>query len=568
MKYALALLALLVACGIAVSILFFSPGSRNVTMLLVNGRFYTLDERHPVAEAVAIEGDRIAGVGTTASITSRFKADRVVDLGGKPVYPGFIDSHAHLEGLGEALRSVNLAGAASVNDAVARVAQAVKDSGAGRWITGRGWDQNIWPGKAFPTHEALDHVAPDVPVYLVRVDGHAAWANAEAMKRAGVTPSTPDPEGGRIVRDARGNPTGVFIDNAIPLVFNAIPEPGTADRRESVKRAVAACLSLGLTEVHDMGVDAAGIEVYRNMIRAGEFPFRVYVAVEGSNKESWAAWRDRGPEINGEEGKLNVRAVKMYADGALGSRGAALIDSYSDDPGNRGLTLTSKSELLEMTRQALGRGFQICIHAIGDRANAIVLDVYTVALKDRVGRSDDRCRIEHAQVIAPGDIPRFAALRVLPMMQPSHFTSDMPWAVERLGPERMKGAYAWRSLIAAGSIVPCGSDFPVEAPGPLLQFYAAVTRQRPDGTPPGGWMPGEAMTRDEALRGLTIWGAYAGFQEKEKGSIETGKWADLVVLSKDIMAVPPQEILSAQVEMTMVGGRVAYRNSGEAAPLP
>jgi predicted amidohydrolase YtcJ len=568
MKPAIALVALLILCGVILSVVFFSPGTRNVTMLLVNGRIYTLDERHPVAEAVAIEGDRIAGVGTAASITSRFRSDRVIDLGGKAVYPGFIDSHAHMEGLGDALRTVDLTKATSAQEAASLVGRAVADSAGGGWIRGRGWNQNAWPGAAFPTHDVLDRVAPDRPVVLERVDGHACWANAEAMKRAGVSTQTPDPPGGKILRDARGAPTGIFIDNAIPLVWNAMPVPSPADRRESVRLAVATCLSLGLTEVHDMGVDAEGIDIYRSMITSGEFPFRVYAVIEGASKETWAAWRQRGPEIDGEGGRLTVRGVKMYADGALGSRGAAMIDSYSDDPGNRGLTLSSKAELLDMSRDALNHGFQMCIHAIGDRANAIVLDVYTLALDRRKGKYDDRFRIEHAQVISPVDIPRFAALRVLPMMQPSHFTSDMPWAVERLGMERMKGAYAWRSLLATGSIVPCGSDFPIEAPGPLLQFYAAVTRQQPGGHPPGGWMPEQAMTREEALRGLTLWGAYAGFQEKEKGSIETGKWADLVVLSRDIMTVPTEEILSTRVEMTMVGGVVAYDARRNAAPLP
>jgi predicted amidohydrolase YtcJ len=370
------------------------------------------------------------------------------------------------------------------------------------------------------------------------------------------------------VKDAAGEPTGVFVDNAVALLESFLPAPSETERIEAIRRAVRECLSVGLTEVHDMGVDSGGINIYKKMIASGQFPFRVYAALEGSLPGLWDAYRKSGPITTGYEGKLRVRALKMYADGALGSRGAALFESYADDPGNRGLTLTSRGELLRVATEALESGFQLCTHAIGDRANSIVLDVYAEALMSggRKG-SDPRLRVEHAQVLAPADIPRFHALGVLPMMQPTHCTSDMPWAEARLGPVRVKGAYAWRSLLETGSIVPAGSDFPVEHPNPLFGFYSAITRQDQSGNPEGGWYPDQRMTRQEALKAFTIWGAKAAFREVEKGSIEIGKLADLVVLEEDIMQIPPDRIPGTRVAMTIVGGALAYERpaSGVAA---
>jgi predicted amidohydrolase YtcJ len=405
-----------------------------------------------------------------------------------------------------------------------------------------------------------------VPVFLTRVDGHAVWVNSKALEIAGIDAKTQDPPGGRILRDRSGNLTGVFIDNAVDLFQSVIPPPSVEERAEAIRRAVRACLACGLTEVHDMGVDSTGVAVYRDLIASGRFPFRVYVALAGSSPGTWASFRKSGPLKDAGGGRLAVRGVKFYADGALGSRGAALLEPYSDDPGNRGLTLTSRAELLEAAEQALDAGFQICTHAIGDRANAFVLDVYDQALTTRGAKGRDvRFRIEHAQVVSGADIPRFKALGVIPVMQASHCTSDMPWAIQRLGPERIKGAYAWRSLLREGSIIPGGSDFPVESPNPLWGFYAAVTRQDQNGLPREGWNPGERMTREEALKSYTIWGAYAGFQEREKGTLEPGKWADMVVLTDDIMKIDPLKILTTRVEKTIIAGDVVYdapRESG------
>jgi predicted amidohydrolase YtcJ len=557
MKKSGAVSALVIGTGVLLYLLLSRSG--DASMILVNGVIYTLDERKPVVSALAIRGDKIAAIGSDREITSSFHAEKIIDLGGKPVYPGFIDSHAHVESLGAALMNLDLTDATSEDDAARRVAAVARDSAGGGWIRGRGWDQNRWPGKAFPTCSTLDRASGTKPVFLTRVDGHAVWVNTRAMEIARIGEKTPDPEGGKIVRDHAGKPTGVFVDNAVDLILTVIPPPTAGERTEAVRKAIRTCIAYGLTEVHDMGVDSEGVEIYKNLIAANEFPFRVYVALAGYSREFWEGFRKAGPLKDGFGGRLTVRAVKFYADGALGSRGAALIEPYSDDPGNRGLTLMTRNFLVQEAEHAIDAGFQICTHAIGDRANAFVLDAYQEALKSRSASGRDvRFRIEHAQVLSPPDIRRFNALGVIPMMQPSHCTSDMPWAPDRLGPERLKGAYAWKSLLREGSIVPGGSDFPVESPNPLWGFYAAVTRQDRSGEPEGGWNPGERMTRQEALKSYSIWGAYAAFQEREKGTIEPGKWADLVVLTDDIMTIDPPKILTARVVKTIIAGEVVY----------
>lgn len=557
MKKKLVVSALVLAAALCVILFLTRPGDASV--ILVNGVIYTLDARKPAATAVAIRGDRIAAVGSDREITSSFRAERTIDLGGKPVYPGFIDAHAHMEGLGASLMNLDVAGARSEDDAASRVAGAVRDTVRGGWIRGRGWDQNRWPSHEFPTRASLDRAAPSIPVILTRVDGHAVWVNTRALAIAGIDAHTPDVPGGRILRDRSGMPTGVFIDNAVEAFLGVVPPPSPGERAAALRRAVDVCIASGLTEVHDMGVDSGGVAAYKSLIAGGAFPFRVYVAIAGSPGEFWAACRKTGPVTEGYGGRLTMRAVKFYADGALGSRGAALIEPYEDDPGNRGLTLMSEGALRAAAEQALAAGFQICTHAIGDRANAVVLDAYDSALASAGAKGRDvRFRIEHAQVLADGDVHRFRTLGVIPVMQASHCTSDMPWAEERLGPRRIHEAYAWRSLLAEGNIIPGGSDAPVESPNPLWGFYAAVTRQDRSGSPPGGWNPAERMTRDEALRSYTVWGAYAAFQEKEKGTIEPGKWADLVVLSDDIMTIDPPAILKTRVEKTIIAGEIVY----------
>ena len=528
------------------------------SLVLYNGVVYTVDSAFTVTEAVAVKGDRIAAVGTTTEILRRFGRERAVDLGGRPVYPGLIDAHAHMEGLGNALVTVDLRAVASLDTVRARVARQAAETPAGGWVRGRGWDQNLWPGGEFPTRHDLDAAAGGVPVYLRRIDGHAVWVNTAALRIAGITAATADPPGGRIMRDARGEPTGVFVDNATDLLASRVPSPGPAERRAALARAVQECLKHGLTQVHDMGVDLETIEIYRAMIAAGEFPFRVYALVGGAG-DTWDRFRTAGPDTGGPGARLAVRALKVYADGALGSRGAALLEPYSDEPGNRGLAVTSPGAIDTLVAQAVQAGFQVCAHAIGDRGNRMMLDAYERAFA-RVpgGGAPLRFRVEHAQVLAPADIPRFARLGVIPSMQPTHCTSDMPWAEKRVGPERIRGAYAWRSLLETGVIIPGGSDFPVELCNPLHGFYAAVTRTGRDGRPDGGWYAAQAMTREEALKAFTLWAARSAFQEREKGSLEPGKVADLVVLAEDIMKVPAAAIPDARVEATLVGGEVVF----------
>jgi predicted amidohydrolase YtcJ len=550
-----AIIALVLVAILAAVWYFHRP--LHASMVLLNGIVHTVDDSLTIAQAIAIENGVIVGVGSTEEMRSRFTADTVVDLKGRAIYPGFTDAHAHLEGLGIAMMTLDLAGLNSIAAVREKVARDAERTGGRSWVRGRGWDQNRWEVKKFPACEDLDGAYPDVAVFLIRIDGHAAWVNRRALAIAGVTASTPDPPGGRILRTPDGTPTGVLLDNAIDLVRRVLPAPTREERMHAVRLAVNECLRVGLTGVHDMGVDLELISIYQELIGRGEFPFRVYAAVDGPGP-AMDSMLVRGPIIGKAEDHLTVRAVKLYADGALGSRGAAMIEPYQDDPGNRGITMQSSDAMRTLVGSAVRSGFQVCTHAIGDRANAMVLDAYESVLQTEGKGRDLRLRIEHAQVLVPSDIPRFARLGVIPSMQPTHCTSDMYWAVDRLGPVRAKTAYAWRSLIDAGSIIPEGSDFPVEYPSPLLGFASAVTRQDAQGSPEGGWYPDQRMTRAEALEGFTRWAAYAAFQEGCRGSIEPGRQADLTILDKDIMAIPTALLRGARVSMTVVGGVIAY----------
>jgi len=460
------------------------------------------------------------------------------------------------------LQRVNLAGSTSYDEVIARVKAWAKDVKPGEWIQGRGWDQNRWVTKEFPTHEALSRAFPNNPVVLGRIDGHALLANAKAMEIAHIAATTRDPSGGRIMRLASGAPAGVFIDNAQGLINRAIPEPTRADTRRAILAAIAEANRWGLTGVHDPGEDAATIGIYEELAKAGNYNLRNYVMLSDPGEPGSAAavqnpYIQRGPQSALYDGHLWIRAIKLYADGALGSRGAALLAPYSDDPGNSGLLVSRPDHIEAWAETALRRGFQVNVHAIGDRGNRIVLDAFDSALK-RIPKADHRFRIEHAQVVSLQDIPRFAKLGVIPSMQPTHQTSDMRWAEDRVGPQRIRGAYAWRSLLNTGVVIPSGTDFPVEEVNPLLTFHAAVTRQDPTNWPAGGWQPDQKMTREEALQSMTIWPAYAGFQESVLGSLTPGKYADFVVLDRDIMHVPDTEILGTRVISTWVGGKRVY----------
>ncbi len=524
--------------------------------LFTDAIVYASDGAAPRAAAILVENGKIAFIGAEAEARRRAPDAVRVALPGAVVYPGLTDAHAHLLGLGEALETLDLRGRQK-GEVLSMISAAAARTPAGEWIRGRAWDQNLWPGSAFPTAAELSAVSPKNPVVLSRVDGHALWVNDAALARAGITAATPDPEGGRIVRGEGGTPAGVLVDNAQALVRAAIPPPAPGQARRLLAAATRAAAAAGLTGVGDAGgFGREGIDILRAMAKSGELPIRVYATVGAESKDLDAFLA--GPPIR--EGRLTVRAVKVYADGALGSRGAALLADYADDPGNRGLLLTRAAELDRVALACAKAGWQLWTHAIGDRGNRVALDAYEKALK-AVRPADARFRIEHAQVISPEDVPRFAALSVIASVQPTHATSDMPWAEARVGKDRIRGAYAWRSLLNAGVRLCGGSDFPVERVSPLLGFYAAVSRQDLEGKPPGGWYSGEKLSRVEALRLFTADNAYAEFAEEHRGRIAVGLDADLTVLDRDIVSdrTPLSEIPKANVLMTVVGGDIVYR---------
>ena len=524
-------------------------------MLLTNGRIYTLDPRTPLVDTLVVREGHVAFVGRRADVNPAV-GEEIVDLGGRAALPGLVDAHGHLMHLARVRLTFDLRGAASEEDAARRVAERAASLPRGTWISGRNWDQNPWPGARFPSRATLDRAAPDHPVALVRIDGHATWANSAALRAAGIERATRDPEGGLIARDAAGEPTGLLVDTAQRLLHTVEPRPTDEQFDRAVRECIADCLATGLTGIHEMGAELYALASYRRLLERGKFPFRNYVAVAGRSKSSWEHYREHGPERLGD-GRLAVGALKLMADGALGSRGAALHEPYCDDPANRGLVLMDGPEVERLTLEALGRGFQVCVHAIGDRANTLVLDAFERALA-RTPRPDHRLRVEHAQILTEADVPRFARLGVLPSMQATHCTSDMAWAAERLGPERLRGAYAWRSLLGTGVVIAGGSDFPVESPNPFHGIHAAVTR-RPRTNHDPGWQPEQRMTRDEAVRSFTTWNAYASRQERELGSLEVGKQADVVVLSEDVFTCAEARIPEIRPVLTLLAGEIVYR---------
>jgi predicted amidohydrolase YtcJ len=518
-------------------------------VILQNGRIVTLDVARPRAAAVAIAGDRLTAVGSDREIAAlRGPKTRVVDLGKRTVVPGLVDAHGHLLSFGQTLETVDLRGTRSAEEVVRRVRRAAPRNSA-EWILGRGWDQNDWPRAVFPHRRLLDAALPGRAVLLTRIDGHAVWASSEALRRAGIDARTPDPPGGRIVREG-GEPGGVLVDNAADLVEKQIPRPDATTRERRLRAAIDRCVALGLTGVHDMGVDGETADVLRRLAATGQLKIRVYAVVAPDEAEAALSGK---PEVGPT---FTRRAVKLYADGALGSRGAALLEDYRDDPGNRGLDLIDRKRLVDLARRAHARGWQVAVHAIGDRANRTVLDAFEEALGPELYAA--RFRIEHAQVVSPADLLRFAHDGVIASMQPTHATSDMPWAEQRLGPERIRGAYAWRTLLRSGARLAFGSDFPIEEVNPLLGLYAAVTRQDADGRPKGGWYPAERLTAEEALRAFTTGAAYAAFAEDERGTIKPGMSADLTVLDGPVLDVDPRTIRKRKVVATMVAGRFVY----------
>ncbi|MEZ5521969.1 MAG: amidohydrolase [Dokdonella sp.] len=522
----------------------------------VNG--YTLDSAGELQrfEALLIDDGKVVATGSHAELAKRAGKAPVIDAKGRTLLPGLIDAHGHVMGLGAMTLQADLTGTTSLDDALARVKAFAAGHADAAWVLGRGWNQVTWKLGRFPTASELDAVVAGRPVLLRRIDGHAAWANTAAMKLAGIDRDTKDPSGGRIERDAEGNPTGVFVDGAIELVASRVPEPTPSQREQALTEALKQMASVGLTGVADAGIDRQTYALYRQFADQGKLSARIYAMIGGTGEDFDGISKD-GPLIGYGHDFLTVRSVKLYADGALGSRGAALLAPYADDPHNTGLLFNTPDALTAMIGKALGKGYQVCVHAIGDKANREVLDSFAAAYKTAGGK-ELRNRIEHAQVVALDDIPRFVDLDLIASMQPTHATSDMNMAEDRVGPERIKGAYAWRRFLEQGTRIAGGSDFPVESPNPFFGLHAAVTRQDHEGHPPGGWYPDQALTVTEALRAFTLDAAYAAHQEKTLGTLETGKWADFILVDQDIFTINPKKIWSTRVLETWVGGHRVY----------
>jgi len=537
------------------------PGSDTAVgiVLVHNARIYTGDAGFTLIEsgamAISEEGEIVA-LGDNEPMIRTFPEARRVDLGGKLVLPGLIDSHGHLAGLALSYTRANLAGTKSKAEVMNRLHEFETTLAEDAWLLGRGWDQNDWPEQEFPSRQDLDGEFPDRPVWLRRIDGHAAWGNSAALAQADRDLSGDwQPEGGVIRRDENGQPTGVFIDGAMSLVDSAVPAISREVLSSALDQASQTLNALGLTGVHDPGIDRATVELYLEKIREGKFPLRVYAMADGMNETM--AWLCKNGPIDDPSGRLVMRSVKLYADGALGSRGAALLEDYSDDPGNRGLLFASQQQMEANIRRVMACGLQTGVHAIGDAGNRQALDAYEKLIAD-YPENPGRHRIEHAQVLDPADIQRFARMGVIAAMQTTHATSDMYWAVDRLGGERSRGAYAWRSLLDSGAALAFGSDFPVEEVNPMLGIYAAVTRQDTQGWPEGGWYPEQSVSREEAIRAFTLDAAFAAFMEDEIGSLEVGKRADFIVLDRDIMEIPESEIFQIVVEQTWLDGKQIF----------
>jgi predicted amidohydrolase YtcJ len=544
------------ACGLLLGMAATPLFAADVTVLTAH-RIHTMDAARPQAQAMAFDASgRILDVGDAKALLARHPGAKRLDVGSATVVPGLIDAHGHVSGLGWAMLTADLVDTASKAEILERLRAKEKELKPGEWLIGRGWDQNDWPEKAFPTAADLDAAFPDRPVWLSRIDGHAGWANSAAMRAVKRDLSGGwQPDGGSIRRDGKGQPTGVFIDNAMALVDAAQPAASEATAEKALALGMRAAVEHGLTGVHDAGIPLEELHRYQRLADRGQMPLRVYTMADGNHAALESLCKNglyRHPS-----GRLQMRAVKLYADGALGSRGAAMLADYSDDHGNRGLMVMSPEELATAADKAHRCGVQVATHAIGDRGNRVALDTYAKALgKDVAG--DHRWRIEHAQILAPEDLPRLAQMHVIASMQPTHATSDMPWAEDRVGPQRIVGAYAWRQLRDAGTHLALGSDFPVESVDPRLGLYAAVSRSDGKGLPAGGWYPDEKLTAFEALRGFTLEAAYAGFAENEVGSLAAGKRADFVVLAEDPLAVPDAALRTLDGRATSVDGKAVY----------
>ena len=531
----------------------------DVDLIFVNGNVYTVNERQPHAEAVAVKNERIAFVGSNDD-AKKFHAAQVVDLHGKTVVPGLTDSHCHIFGIGEREMRLNLEGTNTQEDFLAKVKERVASTERGKWITGRGWIETFWKPPQFPTRQDLDKIAPDNPVFLTRADGHAAVANSAALKIATIDKNTPNPFGGEILK-TKGEPNGMLLDNAQDLVAKNIPKPTEAEREHAFLLGIDREIKLGWCEIQNAGSHKEDVDLIKKLYGDGKVKLRMINAVYGPGEDA-RNFLHEGPTINAFDHRFTQRTIKVIFDGALGSRGAALLKPYNDAPNTSGYLTEKPEDLRPMFQEALRRGIQVETHAIGDRANRLILGLYEEAFKavppEQRKIREPRWRVEHAQIVDLADIPRFAKLGVIPSMQPSHAISDLFFAPARLGMERLAGAYAWQSFLKSGSIICGGSDAPVERGEPMIEFYAAISRKSIKGFSGEGWHPEQAVSREQALKMFTLWPAYAAFEENDKGSIEVGKLADFTVLSNDITKIPEPEILKTRCVMTVIGGEIVY----------
>jgi predicted amidohydrolase YtcJ len=543
----------------AAAVVFAQPAD----LVLLNANIYTVNDAQPRAEAVAAREGRIVFVGSTAEARRQAgPKTSILDLHGLTVVPGLADAHVHLSGIGARELDLNLDSARSLEALLAAVKARVDQARPGDWITGRGWNEGSWPRKVFPARSDLDQVAPANPVWLTRSDGHGSVANSMALRIAEITRETKDPFGGEIVRDPKtGEPTGMLLDNAQALVRRHLPPPAEGRLRQELLLGAERSLRFGWTQLAIAGNSYAEVEEIRRLYREGRLKLRLYDAVRGPGADAQRLLQE-GPTVGAHEGRFTLRGIKVVFDGAIGSRGAALLAPYADHP-TSGFLTWKEEDLLPMFEAALRAGIQVQVHAIGDRANREILNLYEKAFS-RVPPAqrkiaEPRWRVEHAQHVTPADIARFARLRVIPSMQPSHAISDLLFLESRLGLERMSDAYAWRSFLRAGAIVAGGSDAPVERGDPMIEFYAAVARKTLEGRSGPEWHPEQGVSREEALKMFTIWPAYAAFEEKVRGSIEPGKWADFTLLSADILKIPENEIPRTACRMTIIGGEVVFR---------
>ncbi len=527
--------------------------------IIDNANGYTLNAKNQLVRFSAMAFDeqgRIVAVGNAKQVGAKSPKARRVDMQGRTVIPGLIDAHGHVFGLGEMLTQLDLVATTSLTDALNAVGRYAKANPSQAWLRGRGWNQEVWKLGRFPTAAELDRVVSDRPMAFERVDGHATWVNSRALQLAGITDTTPDPAGGKIMRDAKGKATGVLIDAASDLVNKVMPKTSDAEARTMLDRALQQMGAMGLTGAHDAGVSVQQDAIYRDYADRKALTARVYGMIGGAEAD-FDALAVKGPLKNYGDEMYALRAVKLYSDGALGSRGAALLAPYSDEPNSKGLLFRKDADIYGLMEKAMAKGYQVNVHAIGDAGNRQILDGYQKLVK-KTASVGQRHRMEHAQVVALADIPRFKSIGIVPSMQPTHATSDMNMAEQRVGAERIKGAYAWRTFLKQGSRVACGSDFPVESSNPFFGIHAAVTRQDAAGMPAKGWYANEAMTLQEAFRCFTLDAAYAGHQEKSLGSLEQGKWADFVVIDQDLFAMPAKDIHKVGVLQTWVGGKQVF----------